>query len=51
MRGEGTRPGTMGAMVAAAIHTSLMDLIAGALVTIHQRRMRITILPLKSPDI
>jgi predicted nuclease of predicted toxin-antitoxin system len=51
IRHEDTRPGTIGLMVIAAIQATLADLRNGALVTVHPKRMRIRILPLRPRSI
>jgi predicted nuclease of predicted toxin-antitoxin system len=46
LRAEDVRPATMVAMVVSAIQSNLDDLIRGALITIHPKRMRTRVLPL-----
>ena len=46
MRGEDTRPSTMGDLVVAALRAHEQALASGALVTIDPRRLRVTLLPL-----
>jgi predicted nuclease of predicted toxin-antitoxin system len=48
LRGEDTRPISMGDAVIAAILAHQEELASGALVTVDPRRRRITLLPLKS---
>lgn len=48
LRAEDVRPTNMVAMVVSAIQTNSEDLLRGALITIHPKRMRTRVLPLRS---
>ncbi len=48
LRGEDTRPVTMGRVVSETMYNYRNELAAGALVTINPRRSKVTILPLRA---
>jgi predicted nuclease of predicted toxin-antitoxin system len=48
IRAEDVRPSSSGHLVLSALHQASDDLLTGALVTINPRKMRISILPMKS---